>query len=443
MKLPKKSQSLTQTARILLGPDSLDDRSGGHPLSGSAALGGFYHHYDPSGFYNAAIGFWQEYKADNAVEAFKKQLALKSRALRDGKWQEVDAKELVAGDVIRLRLGDVIPADVKLIQGDYLSVDQSGLTGESLPVNKKKGDIVYAGSIAKQGEMVALVTGTGVNTYFGRMAELVESAGAVSHFQKAVLHIGDYLIYLSLALVSVLIIVELHRDTPVLDLIQFALILTVASISVAMPAVLSTTMTMAVGALSLSRMKAIVSRLESIEEMAWIDILCFDKTGTLTQNKLTLGDSIPFAVKDVQKLTLAGALASKEEDRDPIDLAVIGGLPDPNVLTQYEQLQYIPFDPVGKRTEASVKGTQGGVFKVTKGAPPQAILDFAQADDAARCKADGIINDFATKGYRTLGVARAEDGRAWQFLGILPLFDPPREDSAETLARAGPRPLLS
>jgi H+-transporting ATPase len=384
--------------------------------------------------FNAAVGFWQEHQAGNAVEALKKQLALKSRVLRDGHWQEVEAKELVPGDVIRLRLGDVIPADAKLIEGDYLSVDQSGLTGESLPVTKKSGDIIYSGSVAKQGEMVALVTGTAGDTFFGRTAKLVESAGAVSHFQKAVLHIGDYLIYLSLALVAVLVLVQIHRGTSILELVQFALILTVASIPVAMPAVLS--VTMAVGALALSKMKAIVSRLESIEEMAGIDILCSDKTGTLTQNKLTLGDPVSFAVKDIQELILAGALASKEEDQDPIDLAVIGGLRDPDVLKDYKQVKYTPFDPVGKRTEASVKGMDGASFTVTKGAP-QVILDLARADDDTRTKADQIVNDLAAKGYRTLGVARAEEGHPWHFLGILPLFDPPREDSADTIARAG------
>ncbi|MEJ2363053.1 MAG: HAD-IC family P-type ATPase, partial [Gammaproteobacteria bacterium] len=186
--------------------------------------------------FNAVIGFWQEFKAANALEALKNQLALKARVLRDGKWGETDAAGLVPGDVVRLRLGDIIPADAKLFEGDYLSVDQSALTGESLPVNKKPGEVVYSGSVAKQGEMVAMVTATGGDTFFGRTAKLVEGAGAVSHFQKAVLAIGDYLIYLSLALVAVLIIVQLFRHAPLLDLVQFALILTVASIPVALPA---------------------------------------------------------------------------------------------------------------------------------------------------------------------------------------------------------------
>ena len=174
--------------------------------------------------FNALVGFWQEYKAANALEALKKQLAIQARALRDGKWQEIPADQLVPGDVIRLRLGDIIPSDVKLFEGDFLSVDQSALTGESLPVSKKAGDIAYSGSVAKQGEMVALVTGTGSNTYFGRTAKLVQAAGAPSHFQKAVLQIGDYLIYLSLGLVAVLILVQLERGDHILALIQFALI---------------------------------------------------------------------------------------------------------------------------------------------------------------------------------------------------------------------------
>ncbi len=383
--------------------------------------------------FNGLVGFWQEYQAGNAVEALKKKLALKSRALRDGHWQQINAQELVPGDIIRLRLGDIIPADVMLFDGDYLSVDQSALTGESLPVNKATGDSAYSGSIAKQGEMLGLVTATGNDTYFGKTAKLVAKAKPVSHFQKAVLQIGDYLIYLSLGLVVVLILVQLFRGTPLLELVQFALILTVASIPVAMPAVLS--VTMALGALALSKLKAIVSRLESIEEMAGMDILCSDKTGTLTQNKLTLGDPLIFEAKDSQDLILAAALASKAEDQDAIDLAIIGGLEDQNKLNSFEQLKFVPFDPVGKRTEATIKGTGSKTFKVTKGAP-QVILGFSQIDPDTRAMADRAIDDLAAKGYRTLGVARSDNGRPWQFLGILPLFDPPREDSAETISQA-------
>jgi H+-transporting ATPase len=383
--------------------------------------------------FNATIGFWQEFKAANALEALKAQLALKARAIRDGTWQEVGTEILVPGDIIRIRLGDVVPADVKLIEGEYISIDQAALTGESLPVNKKAGDIAYSGSVAKQGEMVGLVTATGGNTFFGRTAKLVQTAGTVSHFQKAVLRIGDYLIYLSLGLVAVLILVQLHRGAPWLELVQFALILTVASIPVAMPAVLS--VTMAVGALALSKMKAIVSRLESIEEMAGIDILCSDKTGTLTLNSLTLGDPVPFEAKDSQELILVAALASKAENKDAIDMAVISGLEDESVLAHYEQTAFVPFDPIGKRTEAAIKTPDSGTFKVTKGAP-QVILDLSNVGDETRSRAESEVESFAAKGYRTLGVARASSDDSWSFLGIVPLYDPPRADSAQTIAEA-------
>ena len=201
----------------------------------------------------------------------------------------------------------MIPADVKLLEGEYLSVDQAALTGESLPVTKRPGEVAYSGAIAKQGEMVALVVATGQDTFFGRTAKLVASVRSVSHFQKAVLQIGDYLIYLALSLVGVLIVVQLLRGASFVSLIQFALILTVAAIPVAMPAVLS--VTMAVGSVALSKMKAIVSRLESIEEMAGMDVLCSDKTGTLTRNELTLGDPVTFQTATQEELLRVAALA--------------------------------------------------------------------------------------------------------------------------------------
>lgn len=306
--------------------------------------------------FNAGVGFWQEFTAGNAVAALKKQLALRARVLRDALWQEIDAKQLVPGDVIRIRLGDVIPADVKLVEGDYLSVDQSALTGESLPVSKQVGDEAFSGTVVKQGEVVAEVMATGRQTKFGQTASLVEQAQTVSHFQKAVLSIGDYLIYVSLALVFILVLFQLHRDAPWLELVQFALILTVASIPVAMPAVLS--MTMALGAMALSKHKAIVTRLESIEEMASMDVLCSDKTGTLTQNRLTLGKVELFRAVDEQAVLLAASLASKEEDKDAIDQAVLEGLDAHDILKTYQQTHYVPFDPIHKRTEADIVDEQ-------------------------------------------------------------------------------------
>jgi H+-transporting ATPase len=383
--------------------------------------------------FNAVVGFWQEYQAANAVDELKKQLALQARVKRDGKWGQIEASQLVPGDRVRLRLGDIIPADVKLVDGDYLSVDQSALTGESLPVEKKTGQAAYSGSVVQQGEMEALVAATGSETYFGKTAQLVSSAKSASHFQKAVLTIGDYLIYISLFLAVILILVMIFRGTGIFVLVQFALILLVAAIPVALPAVLS--VTMAIGARGLAKMKAIVTRLESIEEMAGMDMLCSDKTGTLTQNKLTLGDPALFGAKDAQSLVLAGALASKEEDRDAIDMAVINGLEDPDSISKYQQTDFVPFDPVRKRTEADIKGPDGQTFRVAKGAP-QVILELCHPQAEVKNQANGRVDEFASQGYRTLGVARREGDGDWQLLGILPLYDPPREDSKDTIQRA-------
>jgi len=383
--------------------------------------------------FNAAVGFWQERKADNALEALKGELALKARVRRDGKWSEAPAEDLVPGDVVRLRPGDILPADLKLFGGDYLSVDQSALTGESLPVEKAEGGVGYSGSVAKQGEMQALVVATGGSTKFAQTAKLVESAEAPSHFQKAVLTIGDYLIYMSLGLASVLVLTQLVRGDSVLTVFQFVLILVVASIPVAMPAVLS--LTMALGALGLSKQKAIVSRLQSIEEIAGIDVLCSDKTGTLTKNQLTLGLPQVFGAADGQDLILAAALASKEENRDAIDDAVLAALQDKASLAAFKQEKFVPFDPKGKRTEAAITAPEGGGFKCSKGAP-QVIMDLCSLDGEDRKRAQQLVDDLAAKGNRTLGVARTEGQGAWQFLGLLPLFDPPRDDSAETIAQA-------
>ncbi len=406
----------------------------------AAALSALVQHWTDFGIivalliFNAGVGFWQEFTAGNAVEALKRQLAQKARVLRDGTWREIKAVDLVPGDIIRIRLGDVIPADVTIVEGDYLSVDQSALTGESLPVTIRRGQEAFSGTIVKQGEVVARVKATGQNTRFGKTAGLVERAKTVSHFQKAVLTIGDYLIYVSLALVAVLILVELHRNVPWISLVQFALILTVASIPVAMPAVLS--MAMAVGAVALSKKKAIVTRLESIEEMASMDVLCSDKTGTLTQNKLTLGSVEVFGSASEQDVILAAALASREEDRDAIDEAIIEGLTEKEVLKQFTLVSFVPFDPVQKHTEALVRKADGREIMVAKGAP-QVIMKMARLSGEDLVWAQQTVTHFAQKGYRALGVARKEkDEDTWTFLGILSLFDPPREDSAETIRRA-------
>jgi len=382
---------------------------------------------------NAVVGFWEEHQAGNAIAALKATLAVKARVQRDAKWVEPPARELVPGDVIRLRLGDIVPADARLLEGDPVEVDQSALTGESLPATRKPGDAVFSGSIVRQGEIGALVYATGAGTYFGKTAELVQEAHTVSHFQRAVLKIGDYLIILAVALVAVIIAVALYRGDPLLTTLQFALVLTVAAIPVAMPTVLS--VTMAVGARLLARKQAIVTRLSAIEELAGVDILCSDKTGTLTQNKLTLGD--PFCLGDMPagQVILNAALASRADDKDVIDLAVIGGLKSDQVLKGYQVVHFQPFDAVQKRTEATVKGADGKEFKVAKGAP-QVILALATNAKAVKAAVDKAVGDFAARGFRALGVARADADGKWRILGVLPLFDPPRDDAKATVAMA-------
>jgi H+-transporting ATPase len=382
---------------------------------------------------NAVVGFWEEHQAGNAIAALKAKLAIKARAKRDGKWVNPAARELVPGDVIRMRLGDIVPADARLLEGDEIEVDQSALTGESLPVARKTGEAVFSGSIVRQGEIDAMVYATGANTYFGKTAQLVQEAHTVSHFQRAVLKIGNYLIILAGALVAVIIAVALFRGDPILTTLQFALVLTVAAIPVAMPTVLS--VTMAVGARLLAKKEAIVTRLAAIEELAGVDELCSDKTGTLTQNKLTLGD--PFSVNDIpaEQLILNAALASRAENKDTIDLAVLGGLKNDQALKDYQVLHFQPFDPVHKRTEATVKGADGKQFKVTKGAP-QVILALSANAVQVTPAVDQAVNEFAARGFRSLGVARADEDGQWQFLGVLPLFDPPREQAKATIATA-------
>jgi len=382
---------------------------------------------------NAGVGFWEEFKAGNAIAALKKTLALKARVLRDGIWRNIEARDLVPGDVVLVRLGNIVPADVELVEGAYLSVDQSALTGESLPVDKAVGDIAYSSSVAKMGEMKAVVSATGAQTYFGRTAKLVEGAGAKSHFQRAVLRIGDFLILVTLGLVSLILLVALFRHDPLVETVLFALILTVAAIPVALPAVLS--VTMAVGAVNLAHMKAIVSRLVSIEELAGMDVLCSDKTGTLTKNQLVVGDPEIVAAKDAEEIRLCAALASNAEaEDDPIDGAVLAALGDRGQLKGYRTIRFEPFDPVRKRAEAEIEfGAKR--FHVAKGAP-QVILDLASPDDVMRRDVDGKVTTLAEKGYRTLGVARRETGGQWRFLGLLPLFDPPRDDSVATIERA-------
>jgi H+-transporting ATPase len=395
-------------------------------------------------FYNAISGFWQERKASDALAALKAGMAPKAKALRDGEFSTIDAAEVVPGDVVRIKLGEVVPADVRFIDGDYISIDQAALTGESLPVSKKVGDVGYSGSIAKKGEMSAVVISTGNNTFFGRTASLVASAGGgASHSQQATTKIGDFLIMISVILCVILVGFELHQNIGVQHqwlwsdfavIARMVLVLLIASIPVAMPTVM--TVTNSLGAQALAKKKAIVSRLEAIEELAGVDILCSDKTGTLTKNILTLGDPVLFHAKTAEQLILGGALASEKGSEDAIDKAVRDGIKDPIILESYKVNKFVPFDPVGKRTEGYVSNAQGKGLRYTKGAP-QVIIELCKLEGDTETRANKTVADLAGKGLRALGVAESrDDGNSWEFLGILSMLDPPRDDSKSTIQRA-------
>jgi len=385
---------------------------------------------------NAMVGFFQEQKAENAIGQLKQRLAPSARVLRDGTWQDVPARELVPGDLVHVRLGDIVPADLRLGSGQYLLVDESALTGESLPVEKKTGDEAYSGSIVRQGEIDALVARTGAETLFGRTTRLLQVKPPRSHFQEAVEKIGNYLIILAVILVAIVFAVALFRGEPFAATLQFALVLVVAAIPAALPAVL--TVTLAVGAMALAKKEAIVSRLTAIEEMAGMDILCSDKTGTITQNAISVGGIRVFEGYTEGDVIVSAALASNRESNDPIDRAILARFDettrpaDPAGVPA--QAGFTPFDPVSKYSKATVRGPDGISYDVAKGAP-QAIAALAGTGDADVAMLDDWVQDYAKKGFRALGVARTT-GREWKYLGVIGLFDPPREDSAATIANA-------
>jgi H+-transporting ATPase len=391
--------------------------------------------------YNAVVGFWQDNKAANALAALKKGLALRARVSRDGKWDTINASDLVPGDVVEIAGGQVVPADVVLIDGEYLSCDQAALTGESLPVSKKVGDKAYSGSIAKQGSMTGVVTATGSNTFFGRTAKLVGSAGAVSHSQRAVTQVGDFLLLLALVLAAILVGVQGYRLVLADDwswsefgsVAQYVLVLLIASIPVALPAVMS--VTMAIGAYALSLKKAIVSRLSAIEELAGVDILCSDKTGTLTMNQLTVQSGIPFGSAKADDVLRDAALATQKSSQDAIDVAILKATGTRTDLQGIKQTAFVPFDPVNKRTISTVMEPGGQVRHYAKGAP-QAIASLAKPDTGLLERYKATVTGLAEKGYRALGVGRSDDGNAWEIVGLVSLMDPPRADAKATIAEA-------
>ncbi|GAB2766969.1 plasma-membrane proton-efflux P-type ATPase [Sinomonas soli] len=382
---------------------------------------------------NGLVAYREEHEAADTVAALKKSLAATARVRRDGEWADLPVRDLVVGDLVHLQLGDIVPADGCVWGGAAVSVDQSALTGESLPVSKARGEEVYSGSVLARGQTDALVTATGAESFFGRTTALVGAAGTASHFQRAVLRIGQILIYAALVLVAATTASSLLRgDTP-FDAIEFALVVIIASVPVAMPAVLS--VTMAVGARRLASQKAVVSHLPAVEELGGIDVLCADKTGTLTQNLIRVGTPWSSPGTDPGRILRAAALASDPSGKDAIDLAVLAAAPPGWQAADGTTASFTPFDPTSKRSEAAVVPAGSPEFRVTKGAP-QVIARLCEHEDAATARAySDQVGLFAQRGDRALGVAERRGG-GWRLLGLLPLADPPREDSAATVRAA-------
>ncbi|KAK3126597.1 hypothetical protein QOZ80_7AG0559150 [Eleusine coracana subsp. coracana] len=395
---------------------------------------------------NSTISFIEENNAGNAAAALMARLAPKAKVLRDGKWNEVESAILVPGDIISVKLGDIIPADARLLEGDPLKIDQSALTGESLPVTKGPGDGVYSGSTCKQGEIEAVVIATGVHTFFGKAAHLVDSTNQVGHFQKVLTAIGNFcIVSIALGMAVEIIVMYPIQHRAYRPGIDNLLVLLIGGIPIAMPTVLS--VTMAIGSHRLAQQGAITKRMTAIEEMAGMDVLCSDKTGTLTLNKLTVDKNLIEVFQrgvDQDTVILMAARASRTENQDAIDATIVGMLADPKeARAGIQELHFLPFNPTDKRTALTYLDGEGKMHRVSKGAPEQ-ILNLAHNKSDIERRVRAVIDKFAERGLRSLGVAYQEvpDGRKespggpWQFIGLLPLFDPPRHDSAETIRRA-------
>ncbi|WP_404361778.1 plasma-membrane proton-efflux P-type ATPase [Marinobacter sp.] len=383
---------------------------------------------------NGGVGYWHESKSHKAIKALKERLAPKADVIREGRKHTIDAANLVPGDVVIIRMGEVAPADAKLLHDQHVSMDESALTGESLPVDKEPGEMVYSGTSVKRGSGRAVVTATGSRTRFSRTAELVEAAGSKSHFQQAVLRIGYFLIGITaLVAATVIFVTWILQGNPWDQVLIFALALTLAGIPQALPAVLS--VTMSVGANRLARQEAIVSELASMEEIAGLEVLCVDKTGTLTLNELQLQEPVLLEAEDEHDLLVAAALTCEKDSDDPIDKAVIEGQTQKSreEAEQFRVKDFRPFDPTRKRAEADVE-RDSEAMTVAKGAP-QVILDLVDPDEELRSRVSEQIDELGERGFRAMGVARKK-GETWRYLGLLSLLDPPREDAGDVVRNA-------
>ena len=380
---------------------------------------------------NAILSFSQEHRAAGAVAALRRRLQVSARARRESIWKLIPARELVPGDIVRARAGDIIPADLKLLTG-ALTVDQSALTGESKDADKAPGEVLSSGSIVRCGEGNAVVMSTGVHTFYGRTTELVQSARPTLHIEAVVAGVVRWLLVIVGALLAMVIVVSLIRGAPLLEMIPLLLVLLMSAIPVALPVMF--TVSMAVGSRELSRRGVLVTRLSAAEDAATMDVLCVDKTGTITMNQLAVAGVIPIDGASEVDVLSAGALASEEANQDPIDLALLAAARDRHVFEGQPKaslVSFAPFDASNRRTEAVVEAG-GRRLRMMKGAV-RTVAEACRLQPPAIEALEAQVRASALKGYRTLAVARGPDRGAPDLIGLVNLFDPPRPDAKDLI----------
>jgi len=379
--------------------------------------------------FNSILGFVEEQRASSVVETLKQKLQVNARVLRDGVWRNLPASELVPGDILRTRSGDFVPADVKIIDGE-LEVDQSALTGESLGVEKKPDGVLYSGSVVKRGEANGIVISTGVRTYFGRTAQLVQLARPKLHLEEVISNVVRWLLVISITLIALVVVFSLVEAKELATLLPIVLVLLLSAIPVALPAMF--TVSMALGSMELAKKGVLVTRLSASEDAATMNVLCADKTGTITMNKLSIAKVITLNKFAEQQVILYGAMASQKANQDPIDLAFINMAKQQNLLdTSLKQNSFIPFDPKTRRTEASVQKNDHE-FRVMKGAV-DVIATACGLEKNAIAQLETRMSEFAEKGYRTLAVAKTDNEKKPELVGLVALRDMPRPDSRQLI----------
>ncbi len=378
--------------------------------------------------FNAVVGFVEEYRADVSVAALKGMLASKARVFRDGEWSLLEARLLVPGDVMRVRMGDIVPADALITACEDMEIDESVITGESLPIEKQTGETAFQGSTVRRGEATCTVSATGFGTKYGKTAKLVELANAKSHLEEVIMRLVKYLTAGDAVVVAVMFtygFFMLHTGLGIL--LPFLLVVFIASVPVALSAAF--TVAMALGTEKLAKRSILVTKLEAIENTATMNVLCVDKTGTLTENKISVKKVVPFGCSENEVIKCA-AEASRAEDNDPIDNAIIAYAKSAKLIPSVP-LHFLPFTPSTKRTEATV-GRGSGAYLITKGAT-SVILEMVAQEPGLRKKSMDAINAMARNGFRSMAVAKKVGNGAWTLLGIIALYDPPRKDARSLL----------